>query len=118
MADQQAPTGGLFQRLSRLFSTDVIIRNVGGNQIKVIDTDRIQSSGNIETNRRIDRFSRLYQNLPGFSYNHAQLHLATRLELFRDYEAMDTDSIIASALDIYADECTVKDEFGDILTSN
>jgi hypothetical protein len=115
MAEQQQQ-GGLFQRLSRLFSTDVIIRNVGGNQIKVIDTDRIQSSGNIETNRRIDRFSRLYQNLPGFSYNHAQLHLATRLELFRDYEAMDTDSIISSALDIYADECTVKDEFGDILT--
>ena len=115
MAEQQQQ-GGLFQRLSRLFSTDVIIRNVGGNQIKVIDTDRIQSSGNIETNRRIDRFSRLYQNLPGFSYNHAQLHLATRLELFRDYEAMDTDSIIASALDIYADECTVKDEFGDVLT--
>jgi hypothetical protein len=38
------------------------------------------------------------------------------LELFRDYEAMDTDSIISSALDIYADECTAKNEFGDVLT--
>ncbi len=28
--------------------TDVIIRNVGGNQLKVIDVDRVQSSGNIE----------------------------------------------------------------------
>ncbi len=52
----------LFQRLQRLFSTDVIIRNVGGNQLKVIDVDRVQSSGNIEQNRRIDRFSRMYQN--------------------------------------------------------
>jgi hypothetical protein len=29
---------------------------------------------------------------------------------------MDTDSIICSALDIYADECTAKNEFGDVLT--
>ncbi len=112
MAEKQ----NLFRRLQKLFSTDVIIRNVGGNQIKVIDTDAVQSSGNIETNRRIDRFSRLYQNLPGFSYYHGQLHLATRLELFRDYEAMDTDSIISSALDVYADEVTVKNEYGDVLT--
>jgi hypothetical protein len=105
----------LFQRLQRLFSTDVIIRNVGGNQLKVIDVDRVQSSGNIEQNRRVDRFSRMYQNTPGFSYYHGQLHLATRLELFKDYEAMDTDSIISSALDVYADECTTKTETGDIL---
>ena len=105
----------LFQRLQRLFSTDVIIRNVGGNQLKVIDVDRVQSSGNIEQNRRVDRFSRMYQNMPGFSYYHGQLHLATRLELFKDYEAMDTDSIISSALDVYADECTTKTETGDIL---
>jgi len=113
-----AENTSVFDRLRRLFSTDVIIRNVGGNQLKVIDTDRIQSSGNIESNRRVDRFSRLYQNLPGFSYYHGQLHLATRLELFKDYEAMDTDSIIASALDIYADECTTKNEYGDVLSIN
>ena len=80
-----AENTSLFSRLRKLFSTDVIIRNVGGNQIKVIDTDRIQSSGNLETNRRIDRYARLYQNLPGFDYAHGQLHLATRLELFRYY---------------------------------
>lgn len=105
----------LFSRLRKLFSTDVIIRNVGGNQLKVIDTERIQSDGNIETNRRVDRFSRLFSTIPGYSYNHGQLQLYTRLELFRDYEAMDTDSIISSALDIYADECTAKNEFGDVL---
>ncbi len=38
----------LFQRLQRLFSTDVIIRNVGGNQLKVIDTDKILLSPNLE----------------------------------------------------------------------
>jgi len=107
--------GSIFNRLRKLFSTDVIIRNIGGNQLKVIDIDKVQSSGNIESNRRIDRFSRLYTNIPGFSYHHGQLQLATRLELFRDYEAMDTDSIISSALDVYADECTTTNEYGEIL---
>jgi hypothetical protein len=39
-----------------------------------------------------------------------------RRELFLDYDAMDNDPIIASALDIYADECTTKNEYGDVLT--
>ena len=38
-----------------------------------------------------------------------------RLELFSDYEVMDTDPIISSALDIYADESTTCSEFGEIL---
>ena len=28
----------VFDRLRRLFSTDVVIRNVGGNQVKTIDS--------------------------------------------------------------------------------
>ena len=31
----------LFSRLRRLFSTDVVIRNEGGSQLKVVDTDHI-----------------------------------------------------------------------------
>jgi hypothetical protein len=41
---------------------------------------------------------------------------ASRLELFRDYDVMDMDPIIASALDIYSDECLVPSEFGNVLT--
>ena len=37
---------GLFKKLRKLFSTDVIIRNVGGKQLKVIDTDNLQISKN------------------------------------------------------------------------
>ena len=40
----------IFSRLRRLFSTDVIIRNVGGNQIKTIDSSTIQQMGDISTN--------------------------------------------------------------------
>ena len=33
----------LFSRLQRLFSTNVIVRNVGGKKLRVIDTDEIQA---------------------------------------------------------------------------
>jgi len=50
----------VFSRLKRLFSTDVIIRNEGGNQIKVMDVNSIQQNGRYETNALIDRYSRIY----------------------------------------------------------
>ena len=52
----------VFSRLRRLFSTDVVIRNVGGNQLKVIDSGKIQSMGEIETNSLIDRYNRIYSS--------------------------------------------------------
>ena len=33
----------LFARLKRLFSTDVIVRNIGGKKLKVVDTDEVLS---------------------------------------------------------------------------
>lgn len=106
----------LLSRLKKLFSTDVIIRNVGGNQLKVVDLDHTQSTGNLETNSRVDRYSRLHSATAGYARHAGQTQLYSRLELFRDYEAMDTDSIISSAMDLYADECTAKNEFGDMIT--
>ena len=39
-----------------------------------------------------------------------------RIQLYSDYEAMDTDPIIASTLDILSDEATVKNDQGEILS--
>ena len=50
----------VFTRLKRLFSTDVIMRNVGGDQLKVMDINSIQQAGKIESNSLVDRFSRLH----------------------------------------------------------
>ena len=58
----------LFTRLRRLFSTDVIIRNVGGNELKVFDFDKVQQSGQIETNSLVDRFNRIFTNAPSSLY--------------------------------------------------
>lgn len=105
----------VFSRLKRLFSTDVIVRNVGGNQLKVIDINSIQLSGQIETNSLYDRFTRLHLTGAAPVYNPALNYQTLRIQLYSDYEAMDTDAIIASALDIIADESTLKNDMGEIL---
>jgi len=38
-----------------------------------------------------------------------------RTTIYSDYDSMDTDAIISSALDIIADECTLKNDMGEIL---
>jgi hypothetical protein len=105
----------LFTRLKRLFSTDVIVRNIGGDELKVIDVNKIQQAGQVETNSLIDRFSRLHLTGAAPIYNPALNYQTLRTQLYSDYEAMDTDSIIASTLDIIADECTLKNDMGEIL---
>lgn len=106
---------GIFSRLKRLFSTDVIIRNVGGDQIKVADVDKIQAYGNVQTNSLVDKFTRLHRSSTQSTYSPALNYQTLRIQLYTDYEAMDTEPIIASALDIVSDECTLKNEAGEIL---
>ena len=107
----------IFSRLKRLFSTDVVIRNVSGN-LKVVDTDHIQSSGEFATNSLMDRYSRLYKNPAATSLYGQQFNLNyqyLRPQIYSDYDAMDQDAIIASALDIIADESTLQNEMGEVL---
>ena len=111
---QELRNRSLFARLKRLFSNDVIVRNIGGKKLKVIDTDEIQYA--TDRNSLRDRFNRLRTT----SYNQYTRdfnlsYQSSRVELFRDYDTMDMDPILASALDIYADECTTRNELGEIL---
>jgi hypothetical protein len=90
---------------------------VGGNQIKTIDTDHIQSSGQYETNALVDRFNRIYTTQPSSLYG-AQFNLNyqwLRTQLYSEYDVMDQDAIIASALDILSDEATLKNDMGEVL---
>jgi hypothetical protein len=107
----------LFTRLQRLFSTDVIIRNQGGNQLKVMDVDSIQTSGDIATNSLMDRYNRIYSpsstSLLGSQINVNYQYLRTMI--YSDYDVMDYDAIVASALDIISDECTLKNDMGEVL---
>ena len=108
----------IFDRLKTLFSTNVVVRNVGGKKLRVVDTARYQADGNPHTSKVIDRYGRLHgtRGTPISVYNQYNSFSATKIDLYTDYEAMDTDAIISSALDIYADESTLKNDFGDVLT--
>ena len=99
-----------FGRLKKLFSTAVIVRNQGG-KLRVIDYDETQS---ISTNLR-DRYMRLHSSAMNNTFENYLAYQQIRQELFRDYDAMDQDPIIGAALDIYADESTSKNEYGQIL---
>ena len=109
----------VFGRLRKLFATNTVVRNVGGKRLKVADTDNIQSFVN---RRGIDRYHRVYSSMTGGygaaggRYESAAAFQGSRLQLFRDYDMMDNDPIISSVMDIYADESTVKDEFGQVLS--
>ena len=104
----------LFGRLRRLFSTNVIVRNVGGKKLKIADTDQLQHG---VRSHLVDRYSKMHSGLDLISSGYSTVHqvMAARLALFKDYETMDSDSIISSALDIYSDESTMKNPYGEVL---
>ena len=100
-----------FSRLQKLFSTNTIVRKTEKG-IKVIDTDETQTL----TTNLVDRYMRM--RTPQFSgglIESAMAYQQVRIDLFRDYDSMDMDPILSSALDIYADECTAKNEQGNVL---
>jgi hypothetical protein len=111
----------LRKRLQNLFSTNVIVRAYGKDQLKIVDTNRLQSYGNLNQTKVADRYTRLHGankhrvgGMGGYDSNY-YMH-QNRMQLYTDYEMMDKDPIISAALDIYADESTLADQFGDILT--
>jgi hypothetical protein len=101
----------IFSRLQKLFSTNTIVRRTGKGT-KVIDTDEYQ---NMTTNL-VDRFMKLkVTNYATGQIDSSLAYQQVRIDLFRDYDSMDMDPILSSALDIYADETTARNEFGQVL---
>ena len=103
-----------FGRLQTLFSSGTIVRK-SDDGLKVADINKVQANTKLATNRLIDRYSRLYQSTQNTGYNQQTNFHTMRVQLYTDYEIMDEDSIISAALDIYADESTLKNELGDVL---
>ena len=106
----------LFSNLQRLFSTDILVRNVGGDELKIADVNQIQTTGKYQTNSLLDRFSRLYIYNNKNIFNPNLNYQTLRIQLYSDYEAMDTDPLIASTLDILADESCLKNDMGEVLS--
>ena len=102
-----------FGRLKTLFSTGTVVRRTD-NGLKVADLSKVQANTKLATNRLVDRYNRIFQS-QSYGYDQQANFHTMRLQLYTDYEIMDEDSIISSALDIYSDESTLKNEFGDVL---
>jgi hypothetical protein len=101
----------IFSRLQKLFSTNTIVRKTQDG-VKVIDTDEYQ---NMTTNL-VDRFMKMkVTNYGASTVSSATAYQQVRIDLFRDYDSMDMDPILSSALDVYADETTARNEFGNVL---
>jgi hypothetical protein len=101
----------IFSRLQKLFSTNTIVRKTADG-VKVIDTDEWQ---NMTTNL-VDRFMKLkVTNYGTGQVESSMAYQQVRIDLFRDYDSMDMDPILSSALDVYADECTARNEQGNVL---
>lgn len=101
--------------LRRLFSRNIIITRVPGDRLKVFDVNKTQSStgaSNPFNYRNKWRNGRNFSTLSGYGSGFTNFEVeAMRKQMYIDYELMDTDAIIASALDVYSDEsCTASVE--------
>jgi len=113
MAEEQ--NSSFFNRLTKLFSTQAIVKVDKDGKRKVVDVDDRQQGGTNLLNLR-DRYTKLQRSFYGDQMAaQSMAYHQVRRELFRDYDAMDNDPIISSALDIYSDECTLKNEFGEVV---
>jgi hypothetical protein len=112
--EQKLDDRNFFGRLKKLFSTNAIVTVDKDGKRKVVDTEDRQYNTNFANLR--DRYTKLQRSY--YETNQGAQSMAyhqVRRELFRDYDAMDSDPIISSALDIYADESTTKNEYGDVI---
>ena len=101
----------IFSRLQKLFSTNTIVRKTEDG-VKVIDTDEWQ---NMTTNL-VDRFMKMKVTNYGTGQTQSSMaYQQVRIDLFRDYDSMDMDPILSSALDVYSDETTARNEMGSVL---
>lgn len=101
----------IFSRLQKLFSTNTIVRKTEDG-VKVVDTDEWQ---NMTTNL-VDRFMKMKVTNYGTGATQSSMaYQQVRIDLFRDYDSMDMDPILSSALDVYSDECTARNEMGNVL---
>ena len=50
----------LRKRLQNLFATNVVVRSYGKDRLKVVDTNQLQSRGNLNQTKVADRYTRMH----------------------------------------------------------
>jgi len=112
-----AKNENILQRLGNLFQSNIIIRKKDDGKLVVKDVDFAQSA---LVSNFVDRYSKIMGGGTFGSKYAARQNRSNydvqRRELFQDYELMDSDPIISSALDVYSDESTVDNIENEILS--
>jgi len=90
---QELKNRSLYAKLKRLFSNDVVVRNVGGKKLKVIDTDEVFYA--TDRNSLRDRFNRLRTtSYNQYTRDYNLSYQSSRVELFRDYDCVGPDTVV------------------------
>jgi len=101
--------------LSRLFTRNVVVKRLPGDRLKTYDVSKTQMQGPATPTYSRARWRR-NSATGGYGYGYINADMeALRKKMYVDYELMDSDAIISSVLDIYADESTTTAENGDLL---
>lgn len=83
----------LFARLKKLFSSGVVVRNVGGKKIKVKDTSDLMYA--TDRNSLRDRFNRVRStSYNAYTRDFSLAYQAARIDLFRDYDCVGPNTVI------------------------
>jgi intein/homing endonuclease len=105
-------------RLKTMFTKNVLIKHLPGGRLKAYDVSKSQSVGSPTkySNRSKWRSGRMGGYGPGFGGSTSNEEIESLRKMFYiDYELMDSDAIISSALDLIAEESTTVDVDGQLL---
>ena len=76
----------VFGRLKRLFSRDVIITAIGNNRLRIVDINKLQAQGKLESNYLYSRFNGIYQSGQFATTNTLNSGMVLKNALYQDYD--------------------------------
>jgi hypothetical protein len=101
--------------LTKLFTRNVVIKRLPGKRLKAFDVNKTQMTGpNTSTYSRARWRRNSATGGYGYGYVNADIE-SLRKKMYVDYDLMDSDGLISSAMDIFADESTTISETGELL---
>lgn len=109
---------GIRDLLKKIFTQNVVVKQLPGGRLKTYDVNKSQSQGNGKSYSPRHRWAngRSLTSVSGYGSGFTNQEMeAIRKQMYIDYELMDTEAFASAALDIYADESTTLDPHGQLI---
>lgn len=104
--------------LKKLFTRNVVVKQLPGGRLKALDINKSQSLGNQKTFQSPTRWKngRNVGLVTGYGSGFVNQEIeALRKQLYLDYELMDMDALASSAANVYSDESSTLDVHGNLI---